>query len=135
MQDVVDDTMRPYQDHSLDLRYIPLKRIHKFAELRFYRTLRVRRSPAVSLLRLSRCVLCAWSQNADRVQRLDPRRNEETQFRSTLRRFRLLKQVTDNRYAAQARHLVDIDRVRIDEDSANHSRSSIRNEDLRRGGL
>src|SRR5438093_7195310 len=53
------------------------------------------------------------------------------QFRRALDRTRILEEISDDTDTAQSRNLPDIDRVVIEEDAADHCRSSIRYQHLR----
>src|SRR5439155_23390513 len=87
--------------------------------------------PKSTLLRRRRRYFFARLQDRNRVQRLDPRRNKEEKFARRFDRIRVLEQRSDQRQAAQSRHLPYVNLVDIDENSSDYRRASVRYEHLR----
>src|SRR5207249_3309821 len=78
---------------------------------------------------------CLGCSDGNRIRALNPRRNEENQLGRTFDRALVPEQISDKRQTSKSRHLPNIDRVVVDEDSANHSRAAIRYQTFRAGSL
>ena len=75
----------------------------------------------------------------DGIRGLNPRRDEKQQFGRALDRLRAFEQITDQRNAPEPRHLKNVKRILIEQDTAKHRSSAIWNENvglcsLRRNG-
>src|SRR5262245_60239067 len=80
-----------------------------------------------ALLRLwcARCARSTRDGQAKCILRLDARRYEEDQLRSTLDRARILEQESNYRNTAQSRNLPDVEGVVVQQNTADDCRASI----------
>src|SRR5262249_29007954 len=68
--------------------------------------------------------------HADFIQWLNSWRDEEDEFGGAFHSIRILEKSSDDWNASQARNLTDIERIRVDENSADDRRTAIRYEYL-----
>src|SRR5207302_8550258 len=92
-------------------------------------------SPNLVLRRLRGRLSLAGSQHGKGVERLDPRRDEKQKFARTLCRVCVLEQISDQRKIPEARHLPNVDRIGVDQNSSNDGGSSVRYQHLSLRGL
>src|SRR4051794_18846595 len=92
-------------------------------------------SSGSALRSLSGRLSLAGGEDGNRVESFYPRRNEEQKFARTLCRLSVLEQSTDQWNIPEPRHLPDVDRIRIDQDSADDRCPSIGDQNLCLGGL